>query len=550
MKILKHVSYLYYLIGIVALAALLRFTFLTSVPPSLYWDEVSQGFNAYTILESGRDEHGEFFPLARFKAFGDYKAPVYTYAIVPFMQLFGKTDLSIRLPSAFFGTLTVLVTYFLAIRLFSSYSYKKSIALFSAFILSISPWHIQLSRGAYEGNIATFFTVLSTWLFLRGKDGKKYAFLLSVISFILAFYSFNAHRVFIPLFVIFITLIYSKDLIKMKFTVIASLIVGFLLMIPFLLYFMTPESKLRFNEVNIFSDLDVIEKSNQWIAYSDNSVISKVLDNRRVLYTVSYLKHYFDFFNPQYLFFTGDENPRFSLQTNGILYLWELPFLLLGFYLLLTHRNKESLVILGWFFLAPVVGATARETPHALRSETFIPTYQMITAFGISYVGVVLSQSRLKRLTRYGFFGVVCLACISVYVFLHNYVTHFPITYSGVWQYGYPQAVKKAQDLSLDYEKIVFTESFGRPYIYVAFYGNYTPDQYWKESSVTRDPFGFYNVSKLGKFEFRNIQGDEEISDDTLYVGSPSEIDSRFRVIETIYTLDGKPSFLIGEKES
>ena len=50
-----------------------------------------------------------------------------------------------------------------------------------------------------------------------------------------------------------------------KFTIIAALI-GIFLLVPFLLYLKTPESKLRFNEVNIFSDLSVIKKSNDLIA--------------------------------------------------------------------------------------------------------------------------------------------------------------------------------------------------------------------------------------------------------------------------------------------
>ena len=71
------------LLGIVLLAGFLRFWQLASLPPSLYWDEVSQGYNAYSILTTGKDEHQEFLPLARFQAFGDYKAPVNIYLTVP-----------------------------------------------------------------------------------------------------------------------------------------------------------------------------------------------------------------------------------------------------------------------------------------------------------------------------------------------------------------------------------------------------------------------------------------------------------------------------------
>ena len=85
---------------IVALGVILRFFNLSTNPPSLYWDEVSQGYNSYSILQTGRDEHGEFLPLARFIAYGDYKAPVYIYLDVPFIAVFGKTTLAVRFPSA------------------------------------------------------------------------------------------------------------------------------------------------------------------------------------------------------------------------------------------------------------------------------------------------------------------------------------------------------------------------------------------------------------------------------------------------------------------
>ena len=325
------------LICIVFLAVFLRFWQLDKVPPSLYWDEVSQGYNAYSILKTGRDEHNEFLPIARFKAFGDYKAPIYIYLDVPFIGIFGKTTLGVRFPSALFGGLTVLLTYFLINELFYESENKKKFALWTAFFLAISPWHVQLSRAAYEANIATFFTILGIYLFFLAKRTKPKFFILSAIAFVLGFYSFNAQRIFIPLLCILLGIIYFKDLLKIKKFVGVSVVAGFILLLPFMIYLRTPESKLRFNEVNIFTDLNVIKESNKLIAQDHNSIIAKVLDNRRVLYSLSYVKHYFDFFNPSYLFFSGDVNPRFSLRDSGELFLWELPLLLIGFYLLVSQ---------------------------------------------------------------------------------------------------------------------------------------------------------------------------------------------------------------------
>src|SRR3989338_3367158 len=96
------------LILIIVIATFLRLYKVDQIPPSLYWDEASLGYNAYAILTTGYDEHGEQFPLARFIAFGDYKPPGYIYATVPGLAVFGVNEFAIRFPSAVSGILMVL----------------------------------------------------------------------------------------------------------------------------------------------------------------------------------------------------------------------------------------------------------------------------------------------------------------------------------------------------------------------------------------------------------------------------------------------------------
>ena len=110
------------LIFIVGLAFGLRFYNVWDNPPALSWDEVSIGYNAYSILKTGRDEHGRFLPIDTFVGYGDYKPPLAIYITVPFVALFGLNELAVRLPSVLFGTLTVLLTYFLVQELFRGYA--------------------------------------------------------------------------------------------------------------------------------------------------------------------------------------------------------------------------------------------------------------------------------------------------------------------------------------------------------------------------------------------------------------------------------------------
>jgi 4-amino-4-deoxy-L-arabinose transferase-like glycosyltransferase len=182
MNLSKRIALL--IISITLLAGFLRIYKIAEIPPALSWDEVSIGYNAYSILKTGRDEHQKFLPVDTFVAYGDYKPPLAVYITVPFVAMFGLNELAVRLPSAFFGTFTVLLTYFFVRSLFraedseirvrsksknlasTSMGWQASLALISTLILAISPWHINLSRAGFEANIALFLVLLGIYLFL------------------------------------------------------------------------------------------------------------------------------------------------------------------------------------------------------------------------------------------------------------------------------------------------------------------------------------------------------------------------------------------------
>src|SRR3989344_1873232 len=106
------------LLLIILLAIVLRLWQLGINPPSLTWDETAWGYNAYSLGIDGRDEFGRFLPLDYLESFGDFKPPVYAYLDIFPVKIFGLNEFAVRFPSALFGVLTVLVTYFLTKRIF------------------------------------------------------------------------------------------------------------------------------------------------------------------------------------------------------------------------------------------------------------------------------------------------------------------------------------------------------------------------------------------------------------------------------------------------
>ena len=157
--------------SIIFIASILRLWQLGVVPPSPDWDEAALGYNAYSVLKTGRDEYGTWFPLS-LRSYDDYKPPLYMYLTVPSVALFGLETWAVRLPSAIAGILAVIGTYYFVKELFR----KDAIAYVCALLLAISPWHIQFSRIAFESNAGLSLNILWVLFFIKGL--KRYWFLI------------------------------------------------------------------------------------------------------------------------------------------------------------------------------------------------------------------------------------------------------------------------------------------------------------------------------------------------------------------------------------
>src|ERR1035437_2945103 len=324
---------------IVLIAGFLRFFQLSVNPPSLNWDDTASGYKAYSIAIDAKDEFGRLLPHDYLESFGDFKPPMYAYLDVIPVKVLGLNEFATKFPSALFGTLAVLLTFFLVRRLFWKSDKANSYALAASFFLAISPWHILLSRAAFEANIASFFIIFGVWAFLAAMQDKKYYLILSAASFALSFYIFNTARVVSPILVLLLAFVFRKKLLEIKKITFLAVVVGLLIFLTTVRFLLTPQAGLRFQEVNIFTDPGIIKTSNLEIANDQNAFWSKIIHNRRLLFTVDYLQPYFDNLNLGFLFITGDGNPKFSTQNVGQMYIWDIPFFILG--ILLLFGKKE-----------------------------------------------------------------------------------------------------------------------------------------------------------------------------------------------------------------
>lgn len=521
---------------IIAVAFFLRTVHLGTNPPSISWDEASIGYNAYTILTTGRDEHGKLLPLDTFAAFGDYKPPVPVYLTVPFVAMFGLNEVAVRLPSALAGTLTVFVVYLLVRELFDRSKHVREISLAASALLAITPWHIMLSRAGFEANIALLFLVTGVWMVLKARGNPRY-FYWCWLPFVLGVYTFNSTRYAGPLIAAASLAFVSAQALRAKRHVAMGMVIAVIALLPIMPHLLSKQARLRFEEVSIFTDLRTVLTSNSRRALDGYAWWSALAHNRRIGYAREYLIHFFDNIEPRYMFINGDGNPKFSIQDSGQLLLVSAPFVVYGALSLLRDYPAIFWLLLWWLFASIAPAAVARETPHALRTENGLPVYMMITAYGF-VMSMVSVKTRNLRLAAFAACGFLLVG--NFLYFWHNLTVHYPKEYSGEWQYGYKQAIALAEARKNDYHTIVLTESIGRPYIYALFYGKYPLDTFMKSRDASFDAAGFYNVYGFGSYRFTNT-GVGEYPGKTLYILSPKDVPGNAHVIETIRVLNGTP---------
>ena len=552
MKVINKKVGLVLLFFIIVLAAVIRLWQIGNVPPSPDWDEAALGYNAYSIMQTGRDEYGQFLPTI-LRSFDDYKPALYAYLIVPFIKVFGLNIISVRLPSAIVGILTVLVTFFLVKELFK----RVDLALLSSFILAISPMSVQFSRIAFEANVAMGLNAAAILLFL--KSFKKPWFLfVSLFVMGLNLYMYQSEKVFVPLLLIVLAFVFRRELLKIpKKYLITSIAIIFLLSIPLTNFILTNKDALaRAKGVSIFSDLTPFLKENVQKVIEDKrnkDYLGLILDNRRFEFAKSIVSGYVSHFDFNWLFITGDI-ARHHAPGMGIMSLWELPFLLIGIYMLVFGRFERSakLAIFLWFLIAPIPASITSGVPHSVRTLNFLPTFQVFTAIGVLSVISSISKIQyqiLKIPIKYLIFSMcIFFAIFNIVYYLNQYFVQQNYFNSKEWQYGYKEAVSEINRVEGKYSKIIVSNQphLDQSYMFFLFYLKYPPSLYQKDGAFSSG--GFRENHKFGKYEFRPIDWNKEIkSPNTLYVGRPADFTDYSKILKTINFLNGEPAIQIVE---
>lgn len=517
------------LIGILILAASLRFIGLHSSPPSLYWEEAAIGYDAYSILKTGKDYHGNPFPIIAFPSFGDYKPSLYFYAAAPSIFIFGLTEFAVRFPSALSGVLAVWLLYAITKQL----KLKHPIPLLSTLLLAISPWHLQFSRAGFEVNLATTAFLLGIFLFLKSRQ-NRYLLTVSAIAFAASMFAYHGMRLISPFIAASLYLYYRKNF-PLRF-VFPAVVTAIILTSPIILNLKNPVVSQRFAETSHFSQSSAVPVVNQLRAQAGNTPLARIIYHRYWWWGKELISNYTSHLSPNFLFLSGDSNPRHSTQEFGHLYHWEILTLLAAVYFVVRRKDKKLIPIFIWLAIVPIPAMLTKATPHALRTLPAAPALAILSAYGLValYSTLPLPKKALKLI----FTASIAFELIA---FIHLYSLHYPREQAKDWQYGYKQAVEYTESVKDNYDTIYFTREYGRPSIYVLFFGQYNPSQVQAiEPQLKKDQ---QELLELGTYTFG--QPDPNALD-SLVVTTPQHSGDHV-IIKTIYFPDGEPAFIFYE---
>ncbi len=509
--------------------------FWGSVPPSLNWDEASLGYNAYSILKTGRDEWGRVMPLS-FEAFGDYKLPGYIYTLVHFEAIFGLHPWVVRLPSQLAGLISIGLLYLIIWKM----TKNKRWAVAAGLLLAISPWHSLVSRVALEANLALSFFLAALYFGILGFKKRRFWLFASVLLG-LSLFTYNSARLFIPLFLISAVIIYWKKIIQLK----RSLVLPGLILLPFFLgavyLAVFVDSSSRYYWISIV-DQGAINYLNESRAQSQwPEAVTKLVFNRFTYFGFKAGGNYLSYFSPQYLFFSGGSNYQFSTPGYGELYLIEFPFLIFGLFQLLKKRYRFG-ILLAWFLIAPISASITREAPHVLRSLFFLAVLPIISGLGLLSL-IDLFKRNTYRKIAVGFVSLFFL--LSAGLYFYNYFKVYPVKYSQSFQYGMKQVVEY---VNTHPGKVIYiSKHSGEPHIFYLFFSQYDPARYQNNPTLIRYAKSNWRwVDRIDNIYFVNdweVKNKLKNQVGVILITSPGNYPNGWKVQESIYYLDGTKAF-------
>jgi 4-amino-4-deoxy-L-arabinose transferase-like glycosyltransferase len=539
------------LLLIVLLGAGLRFIQLDKYPVQLNHDEISQLYDLSAIVQTQKDIYGNFLPLA-FPSTGDYKVGHYIYlSVIPYL-LFGYREITIRIAAAFFGSLTVLASFFFVFYL----TKNKRISLLSAAALAITPSEIFYSRKSFEYIVGEFFVFLGFSLLLT--PSKKLAIKLGgLISLAVGMYFYTALTIVVPLMLLAFLMIYWKNFFTRK-QLIFSTTFFIILVIP-LVSLSIFNKDIRFRAKTVFFTQDT--------TFGNELVLQSGQQNELVyLKTVGdfVFNRYLNQLKPEYLFMSGLNLTNQGPIGMGPLLLIQLPLVFLGLiYLIRKEKLKVFLLIITFTAIAFIPSAITYEPVSPHRSVMAFSLISIISAFGLYYL-IVLAAIWRRYLRLSALLIFLSLLILNLVYFYQIYTVSYAYEKSEHLHYPYKDVAQYAWSKFKDYDHIIIDTQYGEvapelavaAHYYLAYYGKVPPAQFQKglkleKEGIRYDKFLIKKIDWLTEKKYNKtllIASPWSVPLDMIKKNQPDCIKTsftmcNFQIIDTFNFYDHSPAF-------
>jgi len=505
------------LILILLSALFIRVYGLNISPPSLYWDEMDVGYQAYSILKTGLDYFGNP-PGLVVHSFADYRAPLLIYLTIPFVALFGLSILAVKLPSVILGVISIYLIFILTRQLFQD----KKIAILAALFSAFSPWSIHYSRIGFEVSLMTVLILAGVICVLKAVK-KPIWFYASAIFFSLTFFSYNTTRLFVPLIVLLLVVLFLPKKRINKHAIIALVIFGLSLTINLYSSFFLGGGQ-RFNEISVFTDpfasekIDSLRKQSA-VGHRQNSDLGQqtrfadyLFYNKLTSILDSMIENYLKSFSTDFLFVSGDPNLRHSPKQSGVLLRIEFISVILGLSFLFfslkdnkkteiqsKYQNKSAIFLLLWILLAPFSASITREGGnHATRLFFLFPVFSIVSALGVVFVMTFISK-KLKYVFLLSFFT---LWLFNLLFFLNHYFGAYRIDSAKAFQYGFSEAVSKALEHTKGRDYVIIDDREDSALMNYLFDTSYDPKTFQSQVNSLQFEIGQFKAKKINNLVF------------------------------------------------
>lgn len=494
---LKHFKSYSLILGILLLAFILRFYNLEKIPPGFHRDEAAWGYEAYSLIKTGKDQYGRFLPIA-FEVFGVWEYPVQFYLKIPFIALFGLNIASVRLSVVFISLLTIFLIYKLVEKWFND----KFTALIAATVAAFSSWHFFMSRAGYSQAFYGLLMLLLGTYFLLLRKGLK-AKIFGGIALGLTTYSYPAYFFFSPLYFLIILALYRKEIGK-DFHFKLGLLIAVLMLIISYVIFWKPNT-LRIPGGAFYQDPGI---RFSWADKPVGEILSvggkydileRILHHPRLGYHYKAATNYFDAFSPAFWLKTG-KGFESNVEGFGNLLIYEPFLIVLGAIYLIWQKKKVGLFLILWIIASPSASMFTKE-PASTRLLHMIVPLLIFEAIALKVIIDFFKKIPQKALLFLPVGFLIGAIFINV-LYYDAYFRHMPINAARWWFVGFLDVV----DLINSHpQKNVYWQARGDfAYIFILFKNKYEPSKFQKGAKRELTDYNINSVIEFDRYHFEN----------------------------------------------